>query len=151
MKVKLSDILEAMEFQSEFSHPYLNKETGDIVYVTEDIFLHVEDSDDDSGLFDEEREQAAIARDILDTNKYIEFPEKDSREEWELLREFCQKVPDEKTANELYNLIQGKGAFRRFKDAIIRFGLEDDWYEFRDHAQQQAAIDWCVSNDIEYE
>ncbi|MDZ7724971.1 MAG: UPF0158 family protein [candidate division KSB1 bacterium] len=151
MNVKLSDILEAMEFQSEFSRSFLNKETGEIVYVTDDIFLHVEDSDDDSGLFDEEQEQAALARDILDTNKYIEFPEKDAREEWTLLRDFCQKVSDEKTANELYNLIQGKGAFQRFKHAVIRYGLEDDWYEFRDQAQEQAAIAWCRENGIEYE
>jgi hypothetical protein len=30
------------------------------------------------------------------------------------------------------NALNGKGAFRRFKDAVIRFNVEKEWYKFKD-------------------
>jgi hypothetical protein len=46
--------------------------------------------------------------------------------------------------------IRGSGAFRRFKDAIRRHGIEDEWYQFRDQALEEIAIEWLESNGIAY-
>ncbi|WP_277874644.1 hypothetical protein [Mesobacillus harenae] len=43
MQVKLEDILEGMEMQSEESHSYLNLETGEILYVSREALLIAED------------------------------------------------------------------------------------------------------------
>jgi hypothetical protein len=47
--------------------------------------------------------------------------------------------------------LQGKGAFRRFKDNVILLGIEKDWYSFRDERYKQFAIEWCQENDILWE
>jgi hypothetical protein len=38
--------------------------------------------------------------------------------------------------------------FKRFKENIQRYDIPDDWYEYRDGAIKQIAIDWCEENDI---
>ena len=50
----------------------------------------------------------------------------------------------------LYSAIKGKGAFRRFKDSIIRVDIEDNWYKYREEAIKQVAIYWCQLNQIDF-
>ena len=51
----------------------------------------------------------------------------------------------------LYDLISGSGAFRRFKDAVYKYGVEDEWYRYRDNAIKEFAIEWCRQNNIEFD
>jgi hypothetical protein len=48
-------------------------------------------------------------------------------------------------------LIKGSDAFRRFKDAIHDYGIENDWYKYHNNALKEIAIEWCQENDIEFE
>lgn len=48
----------------------------------------------------------------------------------------------------LYRAIDGRGAFRRFKNQLYRFGLEKEWYQFRDKYFEQIAREWCLENDV---
>ena len=50
----------------------------------------------------------------------------------------------------LYYSIKGSGAFRRFKDNIYQYNLEEDWYRFRDEAIKRIAIEWCEDKGINY-
>lgn len=50
----------------------------------------------------------------------------------------------------LYGLIKGSGAFRRFKNAVHRDGIADDWHKYRDDALKQIAIKWCRENNVEF-
>ncbi|MEH7255812.1 UPF0158 family protein, partial [Neobacillus niacini] len=40
--------------------------------------------------------------------------------------------------------------FRRFKDKIIDFEMEDQWYSYRDECFRQIAIDWGKQNKINF-
>ena len=64
------------------------------------------------------------------------------------MEDFCGSVKNDRVGNVLYSAINGRGAFRRFKDTISRFGMEDDWYTFREEALKNIAIEWCEDNDI---
>lgn len=50
----------------------------------------------------------------------------------------------------LYSAIKGKGAFIRFKDILIRFGIEQKWYDFYEGVLSGIAISWCEDNDVKY-
>jgi hypothetical protein len=50
------------------------------------------------------------------------------------MKDFCSTVKEPKIAQDLYRVISGKGAFRRFKDTIHRHSVEERWYKFRDEA-----------------
>jgi len=43
-------------------------------------------------------------------------------------------------------MIRGSGAFRRFKDLIYRYNIEEDWFKFKDEAYKEIAISWLESN-----
>ena len=47
--------------------------------------------------------------------------------------------------------IRGKGAFRRFKDRLYDFDLQEKWYKYRDDCYEQIARDWCERFGIEIE
>lgn len=38
---------------------------------------------------------------------------------------------DSKNASKLERAIQGRGAFRRFKDTVYYMGIEQQWYDFQ--------------------
>jgi hypothetical protein len=50
--------------------------------------------------------------------------------------------------NALLRSIEGKGAFRRFKDALHRHGIEMNWYAYKDEAYKEIARDWCEENCV---
>ena len=53
--------------------------------------------------------------------------------------------------NELLHVaLEGRGAFRRFKDTLHRVGLTNEWYAFKRKAYIEIAREWCVENEIEY-
>lgn len=49
----------------------------------------------------------------------------------------------------LCNAISGNGAFRRFKDIIERYDIENQWYDYRDKSLKKLAVDWCNENNIQ--
>ena len=74
---------------------------------------------------------------------WITYPEKRN-----LMEKFALSVNDEEISDYLYATIKGKGAFRRFKDEVRRFGIEEDWNRYRDDKYKELAIWWCEDNDI---
>jgi len=154
IKVKLDDIITGMEFQTDEMSSYLNKETGEVSTVMEQEFRVVEEDDDSLiSLYGLEEDGIEKARDILMDDegiKYIALPSKFEVHEWEIMKQFCLSVDDKDISESLMNAIHGKGAFRFFKDSIRRYGMEDQWYKFRDAAIKRIAIEWCETNNIEY-
>jgi hypothetical protein len=150
--VKLSDIIEGMEFQSDESSSFLNKKTGEVVLMTDYAMQAAEDDEPLEELPDWERELVAIAREILaETGQYISLPTKFDINEYSIMERFCVSLDRQEIGDILYDLISGSGAFRRFKDAIYKYGVEDEWHTYRDNAIKEIAIEWCRENNIEFE
>ena len=70
--------------------------------------------------------------------------------EYGMLRDFVESLPDGDKKYTLQMSITGRGAFRRFKDTVRHFDLEDKWYAFRDKCYARVARRWCEDNDLEY-
>lgn len=67
-----------------------------------------------------------------------------------MMESFCYSLSDFKIPDKLFNLIRGKGAFRRFKDSVNRFGISDQWSDYRDMKYKEIAIAFCESKNIDY-
>ena len=65
-----------------------------------------------------------------------------------IIEEFIGTVSDEESREALYEAIQGRGAFRRFKDGIIEQRVEKEWYEYKDKKIKELVIEWCKEHDI---
>jgi hypothetical protein len=152
VRVKLSEIIEGLEFQSDESSSFLNTKTGEVVLMTDYAMQAAEENEPLEDVPDWERDLVAIAREILaDTGEYIQLPTKYDIDEYSIMENFCTSLDKQEIGDILYDLISGSGAFRRFKDAVYKYGVEDEWYKYRDNAMKEIAIEWCRENNIEFE
>ena len=153
LPVKLSDIVAAIDFQMDEFSSYLNRNTGEIVTISDEEFRAVEDEEPLEDFPEWERENLQIAREILgDSGRvYVQLPTKWDIDEWRMMDRFARwAVEDEQASEELQFAIRGRGAFRMFKHLIHRLGIADQWYEYREQALREIARDWCEANGIPY-
>ena len=152
-RVKLSAILEALEMQGDEVHAFLDRHTGEVVVLTDEELRAGEDGHDLSHYPEWQRdniEQAALVR-ADDGSRFVALPDRFEINEWEMMRDFALSVEDEAISGALLDAIQGRGAFRYFKDQVHARGLADPWYAFRDERYRQIASDWCEEQGLELE
>ena len=148
--VKLSDIVDAMDMTSDTTFNYLNKKTGEIIPVSQEEMDAAENEEDIEDFPDWQQDSIKTAQEILATDDYISLPSQFDIHEYNMMERFCLSVKDEKISDILYSAIKGRGAFRRFKDRILEYGVEQDWYQYRDNAYREMAKEWCENNNIEF-
>ena len=148
--VSLRAIVGEMDVLSDEFHAYLNKETGELVTISDEEIRAIENEDDWAEYPDWQQEALATAKKVLDSRDYVLLPSKFDIHEYAIMERFCGSLEDPKLGDELSRQIRGKGAFRRFKETLYRFGIEDDWYRYRDQALEEIAIDWLESEGIAF-
>jgi hypothetical protein len=67
-----------------------------------------------------------------------------------MMRGFCRDVESDRKREALLDSIQGRGAFRRFKDTAASLGLIESWYAYREKAFRELAVEWLEENKIPY-
>ena len=67
------------------------------------------------------------------------------------MQDFALSVESNAIREDLLNAIHGAGAFRFFKSAVRRRGIESACFAFRAAALRQIAIDWCEESQIAWE
>ena len=152
-KAKLKDIADELSFQTDESTAYFDVDTGKVFTVGEEEGIAVEA---DCPLEDSpewQHEVIELARKVANdkNNRYLELPSKWDFHEYAVMERFFRSVEDQERSDVLCITIQGSGAFRRFKEMAHRFGIIDDWYQYRDNALKELAVDWCEEHEIEYE
>lgn len=148
--VSLKEAVNAMDTMSDQIHAYLNLKTGEWISLSEEVLMMAEDDPTPDDHPDWEKEMILIAKDVLTTDDYLELPDRFEIHEYNIMREFCFSREDP-TGDDLLDKIRGKGAFGRFHGAIRRYGIEKQWYEFREKAMEEIAIAWLEKNHIAYQ
>ncbi|MEJ2710095.1 MAG: UPF0158 family protein [Anaerolineales bacterium] len=148
--IRLDDVVQEMEVMPDGYSVYLNIHTGEIVGITDDELRAAERGEDLEDLHDWQQEAIKKAGEVLSSDDYRELPSKFEIHEYSIMEDFCFTVEDEDLSDRLLNTIRGRGAFRRFKNTIYEYGIEDDWYAFRYDALKEIARDWLEMNDISY-
>jgi len=149
--VKLSEIVERMDSHTYWTTFYLNKETGEIIPIMNEEFCMAKN------LFlleeqpDGKQDIRKIARDILDGDeKYIRIPSKFDIDEFSIMERFCFSIEDDRISKSLSHALKGKFAVQNFKQAIIRLGVVEEWYGYRNMELRIIAKKWCEKNDIDF-
>lgn len=70
--------------------------------------------------------------------------------EYHIMVDFIETIDNLEIKSNLQRLIQGKGAFRRFKNYCFNVNIIQDWYKFKEERYKQIAIEWCEQNDLKY-
>lgn len=148
--VSLAGVVDALESLLEGSSAFLNRRTGEIVSCSHDELRAAEE--DDAGA------ETLWVRQALDTAKrvlsdadFLELPDKFDIHEHAIMKRFCLSLEDEELREELLSLLHGAGAFRRFKNAVHRYGMTDGWYRFRAQAIEAIARNWLEAHELPFE
>lgn len=150
-KIKLDEILEAIEFQSDETIAVINKKTSEVYMITEEVIIYAES---DSGLDCPEwmNELVLQAKCYFENeDDFLTLPSKYDIGEYNMMEEFAESLTDKHQRNNLLLALQGKGAFRRFKDTLIRFDIEKKWYDYRELEMIDIALEWCRFEGIKIE
>ncbi len=130
----------AME-DSDLSHSYfLDTQTGEVIALS--------DYDD----FTEEREH--LLEEIDGSDQYLPIERISTHEAYQWMEAFVAEIVEPKNARvaeKLYRALRGKGAFRRFKDALNSAGEQwvQTWYHWREVRFDKAIKEWFTDESLE--
>jgi hypothetical protein len=151
LKINWTELEAAFEMSSWEMHHYLDLETGEVLVVTDEAARYVEEPPD-SELSEWMQEMVKVARQVEAGygTRYIGIPEVDSHEGYRDMEHFISTVRDDRLRDQLWRVIQGRGAFRRFKDVLADYPDERErWFAFKDRCIHEQVVDWLESEDIE--
>lgn len=124
MRVNLADVIDAIDTINEDETYFYSIQDEEIVYVLED------DEDDEF---------------------FIPLPTKQEVNDYQNMVNFTETIEDDKKRDWFENAIHGKGAFRRFRATLERFGMETEWYDYLEACHRELAIEWCEQHGVVYD
>ncbi len=146
----MKDVVNEMDGLMDEHQAFLNRRTGELITLSSEELSAAEDEVDISEYPDWQQEIIEKAKEVIDDDDFLPLPSKFDIHEYRIMEEFCSSVRDQGMKEDLLDKIRGRGAFRRFKDAIYSFGIEEPWYQFRREALEEIAIEWLEEHDIPY-
>jgi len=151
LKVKLSEIIIGIESQSNEIDTYFNAITGTVVHITYEDYFAAESDENLDEYPKWQQESIMNAKAIMSEANYIyPLPSRYDVNTYDLMVRFSLSIEDQQISDDLYNTLKGNGAFRRFKNKIRTYGIEMQWYAYRDKKIKAIAIEWCEANGIDY-
>jgi len=123
---------DAFENNAPQVHSYLQLESGEVLRLVD-------------GTADPELVQR-VAADPL----YVPVAPVSSREQYRWMEHFIDTVEEEALTEALAASIDGKGAFRRFKDALMAYPVDRErWFKFRSERLRDCMNSWLDTHGIE--
>jgi len=128
LKVNLDELCSAMEDSSEEHAYYLDLQTGEILFSSDYM----------------DEMEAEKLRDVdQNPERYEPIPNTESYKGYQDIKDFIATVEDEHLAELFEVVIDGKGAFRRFKDLLARYpDQQEKWFRFSDERGRERALEW---------
>jgi hypothetical protein len=128
-KINLKTAAEEFEMINAETHLYYNTETGEFDYYCD--FMGEEDADPEK----------------FEGDAWVAAPSQRDINEYEIMADFANTVTDPQKSVLLCVALEGRGAFRRFKDTLHRVGLEKEWYAFKNCVKRISRTrDWQIIN-----
>ncbi len=122
---------DAFENNAPEVHSYLHLSTGEVLRVVD-------------GIADPEMHQR-----ITSDTSYMRVEPVSSREQYRWMERFIPMVEDKPLSDLLVQAIDGKGAFRRFKDVLMSHGAERErWFTFRSERLRVFMEAWLAAHAL---
>jgi len=169
LNIDFDEVQKAMEDTARDAFDYfLDMETGEVLILSVDILNRArislsEDFDEDMENYEEVEfdrdieipdwmeDEVELALEIfLDEGKYARIPERSPNHAYTAMGEFTNNLEDIELQSELLQVLDGQGAFRRFKDALEPHPrLRKLWYGYNAKATRLEITEWLTSLHIE--
>jgi hypothetical protein len=139
--VNWDDLEMAMTWRSEELEYFLDLRSGEVRQYRSSMFA----ADADDVDLSEDEADEGLAEGHLVRVEPIE-----SSVEYRWMEEFAVSVTDGRLRDLLKVALDGRGAFRRFKDVLAQYPRErEQWFRFHDQRVRAAMREWLEDNGIE--
>ncbi|MGB7923521.1 MAG: UPF0158 family protein [Pyrinomonadaceae bacterium] len=164
-KVLYSELEDAFNFSGSEHQYWLDKQTGEVIAFDEETARQLAAGDDLANAPEWQRGMIEGARRVLqaygelpgieadepgDSDRYVQIPGIESSEAYQDMTDFAETVADSQLRELLAVALDGRGAFRRFKDVLVGCLAEQErWFEFRDQRLRERIKDWAREEGVE--
>jgi len=139
VKTNLSELTDAFDNCRIGYEYYLDLETGELLLVS-DEFMDTAETEEIYERLDDEPE------------RYLSIPTESSREGYQDMVAFTESLEDENLKEKLCIALNGRGAFRRFKDVLLSYlKRREEWFKFQNERLEKRVMEWLEENEIELE
>lgn len=137
VKANLSELIDAFDnCRIEYEY-YLDTKTGELLLVS-DEFMDTNETKEIYERLDSEPERC------------LSIPTESSRERYQDMAAFTESLEDENLKEKLWIALNGRGAFRRFKDVLLSYPEKrEEWFKFQDKRLEKRVMEWLEENEIE--
>lgn len=139
VKTDLLELMDAFDNCRIGYQFYLDIKTGEILHISDEWM----DTNEIEEIYD---------RIESEPERYLDVPTDSSREGYRDMEAFAEIVEDRNLREKLEIALNGRGAFRRFKDVL--FGYPEkrkEWFKFKDERLKRRVNEWLEVNKIEPE
>ncbi|HEM5056818.1 TPA: hypothetical protein U1251_002101 [Streptococcus suis] len=136
MTVWFQDVVDSLQMISQGDRYYYDS------YLDELVYLSVEET----GLESHEGLEEEIEEDV--TGRFVRLPTYYDFNPYAFMERYVYYLPDGDLSDRLSRAIQGRGAFRRFKNELERCYRLEEWYAFEAQCYKELVLDWCQENEI---
>ncbi len=134
IKVNWENVEIAFERNSPELHSYIDRESGEVLVVV------------DSVAEDAEKRRLLAER----PDGFVRIEPASSREQYRWMERFVGSVQEPQLRERLLIAIDGKGAFRRFKDVLLSYPSERErWFNFRATLLRYHINQWFQGKDLQ--
>lgn len=158
LEIELEELIAAMEdARREYSEYFLDRETGEVVVVPEELLRAAQYEDWEErkqDLPEWEHPLVKVVEGIVlgEDPRWIHIPSVPTHEVYELMVEFAESVEDRHLGELLEVALDGPGAFRRFKDVLARYPSQlDRWHTFKRSYFEREIAEWLEGLGITWE
>lgn len=119
--VPLNLIVDAVESADANWNQYLDIEKLEVISLPEEY--NICGMEEDLKMYELIEEEWQV--------RFFALPSTFDIHEYSIMEKFIWSLPEGRIRDSLERAVRGRGAFRRFKDSIYRYGVEQDWYDFQ--------------------
>jgi len=122
---------DAFENNAPEVHSYLHFDTGEVIRIVDGVA------------------DPSMHTRIVGDSRYLRIDPVSSREQYRWMERFIATVEEEELRRQLNVAIDGKGAFRRFKDALVNHPVDRErWFAFRSERLRSCMESWLTAHGI---
>lgn len=123
---------DAFENNAPEVHSYLHFDTGEVIRIVDGVA------------------DPAMHSRIMSDQRYLRIDPVSSREQYRWMERFIATVEEDSLRRRLNVAIDGKGAFRRFKDALMSNPVDRErWFAFRSERLRACMESWLTAHGIQ--
>ena len=129
---------------------YLNRDTGEIISVSDEIRDYVVAEVDPEYLPEWKQRILPKAREALQSSSCLPLPDRFRTHELDIMEQFAYQQADLRLRGELLESTRGSFPVRAFRSLIYEHDLDRPWREFQKAALEQIARHWLELHEISY-